>query len=115
MSTTPVVGGILKGHPRFNGQRTGTVQVQCFPLYSILLAFNRTDVDFLSLDVEEVEQNVLNTLPWNKVNITMMAVEYDKWPGGSNNLCLYMSQKGYECAMTMHARGAADVLFRKIS
>lgn len=46
-----------------------TVQVQCFPLYSILLAVNRTTVDFFSLDVEGSELDVLNTIPWHKVDI----------------------------------------------
>ena len=45
------------------------VQVQCFPLYSILLAVNRTTVDFFSLDVEGSELDVLNTIPWHKVDI----------------------------------------------
>ena len=45
------------------------VQVQCFPLYSILLAVNRTAVDFFSLDVEGSELDVLSTIPWHKVDI----------------------------------------------
>ena len=45
------------------------VQVQCFPLYSILLAVNRTRIDFLSLDIEGSELDVLNTIPWHKVDI----------------------------------------------
>ena len=48
---------------------TEIVQVQCFPLYSILLAVNRTTVDFFSLDVEGSELDVLNTIPWHKVDI----------------------------------------------
>ena len=54
-----------------NGANSTTeiVQVQCFPLYSILLAVNRTTVDFFSLDVEGSELDVLNTIPWHKVDI----------------------------------------------
>lgn len=65
--------------------------MQCFPLYSILLAAERTSIDFFSLDVEGHELNVfyfmpfflfivslifniffikiLKTIPWKKVNI----------------------------------------------
>jgi hypothetical protein len=45
------------------------IKVQCFPLYSILLAVGRTTIDFLSLDIEGGELDVLATIPWHKVNI----------------------------------------------
>ncbi len=45
------------------------ITVQCFPLYSILLAVGRTQVDFFSLDVEGHELRILNTIPWHKVDI----------------------------------------------
>ncbi len=43
--------------------------VQCFPLYSILLAIGRTKVDFFGLDVEGSEYKILKTIPWHKVDI----------------------------------------------
>ncbi len=33
--------------------------MQCFPLYSLLLALERTTVDYLSLDIEGTELEVL--------------------------------------------------------
>ena len=45
------------------------IKVQCFPLYSILLAAGRTTVDFFSLDIEGGELDVLATIPWHNVNI----------------------------------------------
>ncbi len=42
---------------------------QCFPLYSILLAIGKTDVDYFGLDVEGSEYKILKTIPWHKVNI----------------------------------------------
>lgn len=45
--------------------------VQCFPLYSILLAHGQKKVDFFSLDVEGHELDVLKTIPWHKVDITV--------------------------------------------
>ena len=49
--------------------KTGYAEVQCLPLYSILLALNTTTVDYFSLDVEGAELGVLKTIPWDKVNI----------------------------------------------
>lgn len=46
-----------------------TVRVQCFPLYSVLLAANRTRLDYFSLDIEGHELKVLMTIPWRKVDI----------------------------------------------
>ena len=37
-------------------------QLQCFPLYSILRAVGRVDIDFLSLDIEGGEISVLESI-----------------------------------------------------
>ena len=51
------------------GSDAEIISVQSFPIYSILLALNRTTVDFFSLDVEGFELDVLRTIPWDKVDI----------------------------------------------
>ena len=43
--------------------------IQCFPLYSILLAINKTNVDYFSLDIEGAELKVMKTVPLQKVYI----------------------------------------------
>ena len=43
--------------------------VQCFPLYSILLAIGTTEIDYFSVDVEGSESQVLMSIPWHRVNI----------------------------------------------
>ena len=40
-----------------------TIRVQCFPLYSILLALGNPTVDYLVLDIEGAELQVLKTVP----------------------------------------------------
>lgn len=50
-------------------QTESTVNVQCVPLYSILLAMNRTTIDLFSLDIEGLEFEVLKTIPFDKVDI----------------------------------------------
>ena len=67
--------------------------IQCFPLYSILLACGRTDIDLFSLDIEGAELDVLNTIPWTKVDIKVLLVECRK--GGQKALVDYMTSKGY--------------------
>ena len=44
-------------------------QLQCFPLYSLLLAMGSPTVNLLVLDVESAETLVLRTLPWDKIDI----------------------------------------------
>ncbi len=53
------------------GNKSGLISItaQCFPLYSILLALNRTTIDYFSLDIEGYELDVLRTIPWSKVDI----------------------------------------------
>jgi len=50
-----------------------TVPVHCLPVYSILLALNRTTVDLFSLDIEGHELDVLRTIPFDKVDIKVRA------------------------------------------
>jgi len=71
-----------------------TVVVQCFPLYSILLALGNPKVDFMSLDIEGSEMDVLKTIPFDKVDIEMFLIETDK----SNVTAMtdLMAQAGYE-------------------
>ena len=51
------------------------VQVQCFPLYSILAALNTHHVDFFSLDIEGAEIDVLKTIPFGDVTFDSISVE----------------------------------------
>jgi hypothetical protein len=71
------------------------VDVQCFPFYSILLALGIRHIDVFSLDVEGAEVQILDTVPFDKVNISMMNVEYQHVRGGSNFLQQYLESKGY--------------------
>ncbi|XP_042882258.1 uncharacterized protein LOC122259500 [Penaeus japonicus] len=52
------------------------VDVQCFPLFSYLLALNATSVGYVSLDVEGAEADILLHLPWDRVDITVWNIEH---------------------------------------
>ena len=51
-------------------------KIQCFPLYSILLAIGKTKIDYFGLDVEGSEYKILKTIPWHKVDIKVITLFY---------------------------------------
>ncbi|KAK7082036.1 hypothetical protein SK128_010803 [Halocaridina rubra] len=68
---------------------------QCFPLYSLLLALDRTRVDFFSLDIEGDELKVLKTIPWDKVQIGLIEVEVQHVHEGRKDVRHYMESVGF--------------------
>ena len=52
------------------------VNVQCFPLFSIMKALGVDHINYFSLDVEGPELNILKTIPWDKLRIDVLTVEY---------------------------------------
>lgn len=54
--------------------KSPVVNVQCFPLYTYLLALNVTVIDYFSLDVEGSELNVLKTIPFDKIDIKVCSL-----------------------------------------
>lgn len=86
----------------------------CFPLYSFMLAMNRTLIDFLTLDVEGDELNVLKTIPFDKLTIRMITVEYMHVPGKSKIVRQFMEGKGFETLLTLQSGngGMKDIIFK---
>lgn len=70
-------------------------KMQCFPLYSLLLAIGRTQVDYFGLDVEGSEFKILETIPWHKVNIKTITAEWNHVPGGEAGLTRLMESNKY--------------------
>ncbi|KAG7153487.1 protein Star-like [Homarus americanus] len=66
----------------------------CFPLFSYILALNITSVDFLSLDTQGSEIDILKSLPWGQVNIRVIIVEIED-PKFAVGFTDYMTDKGY--------------------
>ncbi|KAF4519657.1 hypothetical protein B566_EDAN004994 [Ephemera danica] len=48
---------------------SSSLSVQCLPLYSLLLALNRTKIDYFNLDVKDSELEMLRTIPFDLVDI----------------------------------------------
>ncbi|KAL7302249.1 hypothetical protein TKK_0004920 [Trichogramma kaykai] len=50
----------------------------CFSLYSVMLAYNTTSLDYLSLDItsEVQDELVLDTIPWDVIRIEVLAIHW---------------------------------------
>jgi hypothetical protein len=68
----------------------------CFPLYSVLLALGNPTVDYFSLDVEGAEWPIIKSIPFDKVNISIISLESNHL--GTDNALLeaHMIKNGYE-------------------
>ena len=101
--THSALGGIanklVKGlYPQVD--RVKPIKVQCFTLSSILLALGQTEIDFFSLDVEGPELDILNTIPFDKVKIKVILLEY-----GAQISKLYMLQNFFNRIGNYHQVG----------
>ncbi|XP_052227732.1 uncharacterized protein LOC127842327 isoform X2 [Dreissena polymorpha] len=98
-----------------NRMKPDEVSVQCFPMYSLLLAMNQLEVDFFSLDVEGDELRVLQTIPFDKVDIKMMTIEYIHTVGKERGLKNFVEPKGYDSLLQMSRWdwGVNDIIVRK--
>lgn len=85
--------------------------VQCIPLYTMIAALELKIVDYLSLDVEGLELDILKTLPFDKISFKIMTVEHWSVPGGADALKDFLEPKGYKFVTTMEDRVTQDSLF----
>ncbi|XP_022906085.1 protein Star [Onthophagus taurus] len=53
-------------------------RVKCFPLYSLLLAMNSTKIDYLTLKTGGTELQILETLPFDRVDVQVINVHMNK-------------------------------------
>ena len=91
----------------------------CFPFQSLMMALNVTHVDYLSLDVEGLELEILRTIPFDLIHISVLSVEFSHAPNGAGEYVKFMESKGYK----KHSRismfhsatyfGANDFIFVK--
>jgi len=97
--TFKVMAGIAA--PSENRRSKGqVVRMQCFPVYSMLLAMDNPTVNLFVLDIEGWELAVLRTIPWDKVDIEVVEVETDLagqiMPGSSRQAIIdLMTEAGY--------------------
>ncbi|XP_057380607.1 protein Star-like [Daphnia carinata] len=99
--------------PGIPGVDPSLIEIQCFPFYSILLAVGLTQVDFFSLDVEGHELKILKTIPWRKVDIKALTVEWDHIPEGQEALSRFMVENGFVKIGAFDFLWSKDVIFVK--
>ncbi len=93
-------------------ESASTLQVPCFPLESILLAINRSHVDYFSLDVEGFELEVLKSIPFGRIQIDTLSVEYIHGGHRANKTYRqFMEDKGYTTHTELHYADAAKDLW----
>ena len=82
-----------------NTETETSMTLQCIPLYTLLLAAGNPTVNWFILDIEGAEYQVLQTIPWNQVDIEMISVETDLaglvMEGSREEIIDYMRQQGY--------------------
>jgi len=64
----------------FHLENKPTIDIHCFPLNSITAALGIQQVDYLSLDVEGPEVDILSTIDWTQLSVDVMTLEYGKKP-----------------------------------
>ena len=112
-TSSPVKGGMAGMVADF---AENSFVTQCLPLYTLLLAVGERGrtVNYLSLDIEGVEFQVLKTIPWEKVDIEVLTVEMNHagelTEGGESDIRNFLAQKGY---VYFHTVGLDDVFIRK--
>ncbi|KAL1451404.1 hypothetical protein WDU94_005783 [Cyamophila willieti] len=70
-------------------------KIQCFPFYSFMLALNMRTLDYFSLDVEGAELNILKTIPYDKIEIKVISVEWLHHTQKGSELHEFLESKGY--------------------
>ena len=104
-------GKIILKNPESIHAKDRIMEVECFPITSILLSLNITTVDYFSLDVEGAELQVLKTIPFDLFNIKVLTVEFAHTFEGKSSLRKFMESKGYKTVMEIHP--TKDFLFVK--
>jgi len=82
----------------------------CFPLESLLLALNRTQVDYFSLDVEGFELEILRSLPLDRLHIDVISAEFLHAREPVTEYQRLLSDHGYELYATVKSM---DYIFVK--
>ncbi|XP_054274724.1 protein Star-like [Macrosteles quadrilineatus] len=70
--------------------------IMCYPFYTFWLALNRPVVDLLAIDVGGGEVEILETIPFDKVDVKILHVDHTKARDGFMGVTTLLQQKGYK-------------------
>ena len=68
-------------------------------------------IDYLSLDVEGAELDILKTIPWEKVDIKVLTVEFNNKEQYKRDIVKLLVENGYKLEREI---GKQDLVFVKI-
>ncbi|KAJ6650062.1 Protein Star, partial [Pseudolycoriella hygida] len=84
-------------------------RVKCFPLYTLMLAVNHTKIDVLSLGCQGQELQILETVPFDRVTITVITIhleDYFRYESSADlyvqNVTTYLKTKSYKLVKQLH-------------
>ena len=106
----------LEGIKKKKGKKFLDMNIQCFPLFSIIQAMGVKYVDYFSLDIEGAELNVLKTLPLDDIFIEVIDVEFRMRAGSVESqkryedIVKFLTPFGYK---VMHVIGEEDVILKR--
>lgn len=72
------------------------IRVKCFPLFSLLLAMNVTNIDYFSLDTSGTELQVLETVPFDRVRIEVIGVHLNVNESEIDTIKKFLATKQYK-------------------
>ena len=67
----------------------------CLPLSKVLLGLKYTHINYLSLDVEGLEYNILEAFPYDSIQVDYISVEYLHVRQGQEAIIQLMTTHGY--------------------
>lgn len=70
-------------------------RVKCFPIYSLLLAMNMTNIDYFILNTGGTELQVLETIPFERVKIEIIGIHLDSNELEKNTIDKFLLAKNY--------------------
>jgi len=99
MTTDGGMSGLVPHHDQEELAQGLSYNLQCFPTYSLLMALGHPTINYFSLDIEGAEFLVLQSIPWEKVDIEVMGIELAHagkvFPGTRQEIHQFINEKGY--------------------
>lgn len=105
-----IQGVVQTAVPALRGHRFDTVRLHQRRLDSVLAEHGISRIDFLSIDVEGYEMNVLRGIDLARVDVDVIVIENDRTPLGDDQPRAYLAARGYRHI----ARLSGDDVFRKV-
>ena len=114
-------GAIATSEPTRRAWHDRTIQVRCYDLAEILRQRGQFHVDYLTIDTEGSEWEIIEKFPWANFSIRIVQIEqlderrYTSQAGKKARIIRHMRSQGYQLvdgqAYTVTARDTEDLIF----